>query len=53
MNNYLYILVFVFILIFFLKSNIIGKKLEVLSEPDSIRKLHKKAVPQVGGIIFF
>lgn len=53
MNNYLYILVFVFILIFFLKSNIIGKKLEVLSKPDFIRKLHKKAVPQVGGIIFF
>ena len=53
MNNYLYILVFVFILIFFLKSNIIGQNLEVLSEPDFIRKLHKKAVPQVGGIILF
>lgn len=53
MNNYLYILLFVLILNLFLKSEFIGKKLGVLSKPDSIRKLHKKKIPQVGGIIFF
>ena len=53
MNNYLYILFFVLILNLFLKSEFIGKKLGVLSKPDSIRKLHKKKIPQVGGIIFF
>jgi len=53
MNNYLYIFIFIFILFFFLKSNVIGRKLGVLSKPDFVRKLHKKPVPQVGGIILF
>jgi UDP-GlcNAc:undecaprenyl-phosphate GlcNAc-1-phosphate transferase len=53
MNNYLYIFFFFFILVLFLKSNVIGHKLRVLSKPDFFRKLHKKPVPQVGGIILF
>lgn len=53
MSKYLYILFFFFILVLFLKSNLIGNKLKVLSKPDFTRKFHKNAVPQVGGIIFF
>jgi UDP-GlcNAc:undecaprenyl-phosphate GlcNAc-1-phosphate transferase len=36
-----------------LKSNFLGRKLGVMSSPDGLRKLHKKKIPQVGGIIFF
>ena len=53
MSNYLYIFFLFFILVLFLKSNLIGNKLRVLSEPDSIRKFQERPVPQVGGIIFF
>lgn len=53
MSNYLYFLFLFYILFLFLKSNVIGNKLQVLSKPDFIRKLQKKPVPQVGGIIFF
>ena len=53
MSNYLYIFFLFFILVLFLKSNVIGNKLKVLSEPDSIRKFQERPVPQVGGVIFF
>jgi UDP-N-acetylmuramyl pentapeptide phosphotransferase/UDP-N-acetylglucosamine-1-phosphate transferase len=53
MNNYFYLLIYIFILLAFLKSYNIGKKLNVLSYPDNIRKFHKKPVPQAGGIILF
>jgi len=53
MSNYLYIFFLFYILVLFLKSNVIGNKLRVLSKPDSIRKFQERPVPQVGGIILF
>ena len=34
-------------------SNRIAKKLSVLDYPDQVRKLHKKPMPQTGGIIIY
>jgi UDP-GlcNAc:undecaprenyl-phosphate GlcNAc-1-phosphate transferase len=53
MSNYLYFFFFFYICFLFIKSDVIGDRLKVLSKPDSIRKFEKKPIPQVGGIILF
>ena len=44
---------FIFILIFFLNLNFISSKLNIYDHSDNNRKLHKKKIPPIGGLIFF
>lgn len=54
MNNYAFIvLVFFTNLTFFFFIKKIALKLNFFDYPDNLRKIHKKKIPAIGGLIFF
>jgi UDP-GlcNAc:undecaprenyl-phosphate GlcNAc-1-phosphate transferase len=53
MNVFLYFVNTIVIFFLFINSNFVGKKLDLIDNPDSFRKKHLKPTPVVGGIFFF
>jgi UDP-GlcNAc:undecaprenyl-phosphate/decaprenyl-phosphate GlcNAc-1-phosphate transferase len=54
MNNFIFILFVFFInLTFFFLTKKIAFKLNFFDHPDNFRKIHKKKIPAIGGLIFF
>ena len=54
MNNFIFILFVFFInLTFFFLTKKIAFKLNFFDHPDNFRKIHRKKIPAIGGLIFF
>lgn len=50
-NLYIFLLLFNLVLVFYFKN--ISKYINLFDKPDKVRKLHKKKIPKIGGLLIF